>query len=207
MFTGLIEAIGTVVQRQAVGEGARLHVAIAWPDAAATQLGDSIAVNGCCLTAVAVRPLAPDEVLTFDLSHETLRLTAFGEVAVGTAVNAERAARLGDRLGGHLVTGHVDGVGQRMAVVERGGAWDVAYAVPPDAECELVVKGSVAIDGVSLTVNALSPGQVHVTLVAHTAAHTQLLAGPDGKAVHFETDLVAKHVRRLVELGFSPRNG
>ena len=214
MFTGLIETLGQVVAFDplVVGTGARLTVDAVWPDrpgeiscAPLVQLGDSIAVNGCCLTAVSAVVQAVGTRLTFDLSHETLRLTAFGTLTRGDEVNCERAARLGDRLGGHLVTGHVDGLGRRLAVIARGGAWDVTYAVPTALEAELVVKGSVAIDGVSLTVNALPPGQLQVTLIPHTVGHTQLLAGDGEKPVHLETDLLAKHVRRLVELGFGPQ--
>ncbi len=207
MFTGLIEAVGEVTQRQPQGTGARVVVTVCWPDGAPTGIGDSIAVNGCCLTVVAIAPQDNGERLTFELSHETLRCTALGDALVGAPVNCERAARLGDRLGGHLVTGHIDGVGTVCAIDDRAGAWDVTYSVPDDLAPELVVKGSVAIDGVSLTVNALPEGQLQVTLIPHTVAHTQLLHGGIGKRIHLETDLVAKHVRRLVELGLGAAKG
>lgn len=200
MFTGLVEANGTVDTFAAQGGLHRLSVTVLWPDDDVTGLGDSVAVNGCCLTVVAHTHAADGrQTLTFELSPETLARTAFGALAAGQAVNLERAARLGQRLGGHLVSGHVDGTGQLLAVVDSGGAFDVTYAVPAELEPELVVKGSVAIDGVSLTVNALPPGQLQVTLIPHTVAHTQLLQGGVGKAVNLETDLVAKHIRRLAQ--------
>jgi len=135
----------------------------------------------------------------FDVSHETLACTRLGDLLVGERVNLERALRLGDRLGGHLVSGHVDGVGRLVEVHDRGDAWDLTYALPPDLEPEVVVKGSIAVDGVSLTVNRTPGGQVQVTIIPHTAAHTQLLQGGVGKRVHIETDLLAKHVRRLLQ--------
>lgn len=200
MFTGLIETMGRVAAWTPVGEGARLTLAVAWSnDTHEPLIGDSVAVNGCCLTVVEVGTAPLVQLLGFDLSHETMARTAFGRVKPGELVNCERAMRLGDRLGGHLVSGHVDGVAQLLAVVTREGAWDLTYAAPESLEPELVVKGSVAIDGVSLTINALPPGQLQVTIIPHTAAHTQLLTGGAGKSVHIETDLLAKHVRRLLQ--------
>lgn len=205
MFTGLIEALGRVTSWTPQGEGARLTLAVAWPsDSEAPKIGDSVAVNGCCLTVIEVGAAPLVQVLSFDLSHETLACTAFAAIKPGDRVNCERAMRLGDRLGGHLVTGHVDGVAKLVDIQERQGAWDLTYAVPALLEAELVVKGSVAIDGVSLTVNALPTGKLQVTIIPHTASHTQLLSGGAGKAVHLETDLLAKHVRRLVQLGAAP---
>lgn len=206
MFTGLVETLGTVRGWTAIGDGGRLVVVARWPDGGSVNLGDSIAVDGACLTVIAIEPGDGGDALTFELSHETLALTHLGDVVPGDFCNLERALRLGDRLGGHFVTGHVDGQGVLAGIVLRDGAWDVTYGVPAALEAELAVKGSVTVDGVSLTVNALSSGQLHVTLIPHTAAHTQLLrAGPEGplhppgRRVHLETDLLAKHVRRLLQ--------
>ncbi|MBM4341907.1 MAG: riboflavin synthase [Deltaproteobacteria bacterium] len=201
MFTGLIEALGQVVGFEPAAGVHRLTLAARWPDDEPTARGDSVAVNGCCLTAVACQR-GPDgaERLVFELSAETVARTAFGAVRSGESVNLERAARIGQRLGGHLVTGHVDGTATLLAIHPSGGAFDVTYAVPADLEPELVVKGSVALDGVSLTVNALPPGRLQVTLIPHTVAHTQLLQGGAGKTVNVETDLIAKHMRRLAIL-------
>lgn len=205
MFTGLIESMGRVTAWTPVGEGARLTLSVAWnSNTQKPVIGDSVAVNGCCLTVVEVGTAPLVQVLGFDLSHETLACTAFARLRPGELVNCERAMRLGDRLGGHLVSGHVDGVARLTEVTTREGAWDLTYSVPPPLEPELVVKGSVALDGVSLTVNQLKPGHLQVTIIPHTSAHTQLLTGGAGKFVHIETDLLAKHVRRLLQFSLPP---
>lgn len=205
MFTGLVEAVATVTAVDRAGGGARVHVTVRWPDGAGhTRLGDSVAVNGACLTVIAITVNGDTEDLGFDLSHETLARTTFGTAAPGLPCNVERAMRLGDRLGGHIVTGHVDGVGHLLRKTEHPAGWDLIYQLPETLWPEVVEKGSVCIDGVSLTVNALQGAQwpargLGVTIVPHTAAHTQLLHGETGKAVHVETDIVAKHIRRLAE--------
>ena len=201
MFTGLIEATGKLAAWEPQGGGARMTLAVRWPEGAdaAVQIGDSVACNGACLTVVTRSVQGEEQQLGFDLSHETLALTGFGELQPGDPVNLERALRLGDRLGGHLVTGHVDGLGSLVHKIDRGDAWDLLYAVPAALEPEIVLKGSLAIDGVSLTVNGTPAGHVAVTIIPHTATHTQLLWGAEGKHVHLETDLLAKHVRRLVQ--------
>ncbi|MSP90889.1 MAG: riboflavin synthase [Myxococcales bacterium] len=215
MFTGLVETLGRVTAAEARPFGLRLAVEVAWPAAEppsstaivhpgllqTTRVGDSVAVNGACLTVVAVEHSgAASEVLAFELSHETLARTALAGLCADEAVNLERALRWGDRLGGHLVTGHIDGVGRLCAVTERAGCWDLAYDVPAHLLAEVVRKGSIAIDGISLTVNDVTLTGVLVTIIPHTAAHTQILGRGPGRAVHVETDLVGKHVRRLAEV-------
>lgn len=205
MFTGLIEAVGRVADVQFSGGGARLTLAVTWPgDDAGTGLGDSIAVNGACLTVVSIAAPSSGELLTFDLSHETLHLTHFATVQIGDPCNLERALRVGDRLGGHMVTGHVDGVGHLHSKVEHPAGWDLVYRLPATLLPEVAHKGSICIDGVSLTVNGIGRAGpddelLFVTIVPHTAVHTQLLSGAVGKPVHVETDLVAKHLRRLLQ--------
>lgn len=199
MFTGIIEAVGAIARVERRGGDARLVLRAPWRDGAlpGVAIGDSVAVNGVCLTVVAAAVEGPTALLSFDASHETLARTALGSLAAGARVNLERALRLGDRLGGHWVTGHVDGLGRLVAVEPRGEARDLRYEVPSTLEPEIVEKGSIAIDGVSLTVNAVWPGGLRVTIIPHTAHATQLLEGGAGKAVHLETDIVAKHLRRL----------
>lgn len=207
MFTGLVEALGAVTAVVHEGGGARLSLAVRWPERdGATRLGDSVAVNGACLTAIRVAHDGDGEVLTFDLSHETLARTTFGDAVVGQICNLERALRLGDRLGGHIVTGHVDGVARLLAKHAQPAGWDLIYGLPAALLPEVVEKGSICLDGVSLTVNRVGGGDlplhgVGVTIVPHTAEHTQLLLGEVGKAVHVETDIFAKHIRRLAQLG------
>lgn len=205
MFTGLVEAIAEVRAWQMASEGARLQLAVAWPDAEVSPLGASVAVNGCCLTVVARAAVGDAEVLDFQLSHETLARTAFDALAVGQRCNVERALKMGERLGGHWVTGHVDGTGVLEACQLRGDCWDLRYRLPVELEPDVVLKGSITIDGVSLTVNGVPAGGVEVTIVPHTAAHTQLLDGGMGKRVHVETDVLAKHVRRLLNFAMPAR--
>jgi riboflavin synthase len=198
VFTGLVEAIAEVRAWQVTSEGARLQLAVVWPDAEPSPLGASVAVNGCCLTVVAQAAVGDAEVLDFQLSHETLARTAFEALAVGQRCNVERALKMGERLGGHWVTGHVDGTGVLETCQQRGDCWDLRYRLPAELEPDVVLKGSITIDGVSLTINGVPAGGVEVTIVPHTAAHTQLLEGGVGKRVHVETDVLAKHVRRLL---------
>lgn len=209
MFTGLIEALATVTDHTPLaGGGSQLRLSVRWPlvegSARPTGLGDSVAVNGCCLTVIERTEDDGKESLLFALSHETLQRTAFGLQKPGSRVNVERALRMGDRLGGHLVSGHVDGLGQLLEITPRGDFVDLRYGLPPALEPELVEKGSIAVDGVSLTVNAVPPGGFVVTIIPHTAEHTQLLDGGAGKQVHLETDLLAKHVRRLLQFVTPP---
>ena len=192
MFTGLIETIGEVERVRQTEAGRELRVRASFTDLSS---GESIAVNGACLT---VRDFGPGwfeaaAVLT------TLERTTIGDWKQGTRLNLERALRPGDRLGGHIVQGHVDGVGIVAAREQAGDALLIDVSVPGPIESLFVLQGSVAIDGVSLTVNELKPGGLQVSLIEYTLRHTTLGELKEGSRVHVEADVVAKHVRRLLE--------
>jgi riboflavin synthase len=193
MFTGLVEVLGSVRDLVADGAGRRLTV-LAPEVTAELTLGDSVAVNGACLTVVA----RDAQTCAFQLAPETLQRTNLGALCPGDRVNLERALRLSDRLGGHLVQGHIDGVGH---VAERrdDGEWvTVWFCCPPDLASQMVSKGSVAVDGVSLTLVEVAADRFSVALIPHTLAHTTLGFKGPGDAVNLETDLVGKYVWKFL---------
>jgi riboflavin synthase len=201
MFTGLVESLGTVREIVFTGGGCRLMVEA--PDIAAElAVGASVAVNGACLTVVA----CDARTCSFQLGPETLQRTNLGELRPGERVNLERALRLSDRLGGHLVQGHIDGVG-RIAERRSEGEWvTVWFRCPPELAAQMVPKGSVAVDGVSLTVVEVGADCFSVALIPHTLAHTTLGFKGAGAAVNLETDLLAKYVWKcLAVLRFGER--
>jgi riboflavin synthase len=195
MFTGIVEGTGTVAALAAAadGSGARLEVEAPWL-AGDLRLGESVAVNGCCVTVAGVTAAG----FAADLVAETLRRTALGGVAAGDRVNLERPMALGGRLGGHLVQGHVDGVARVLDRTPVGEGEEVRIELPPGLERYLVEKGSVAVDGVSLTVAGVGPGWFAVALVPHTLKVTTLGDRRPGDPVQLEVDVVAKYVERLV---------
>ena len=193
MFTGLVESLGRVAAVVPEPPGVRLVVAA--PEIAAdARLGDSICTSGCCLSVVQVE----DGRLHFQLGPETLARTTLGGRAAGAAVNLERSLRLSDRLGGHIVTGHVDGVGRLAARVQEGDWVTCRFSAPPALLAQMAGKGSVAIDGVSLTVCDVTASAFSVALIPHTLACTTLGGLAVGDAVNLETDLLFKYVARLV---------
>jgi riboflavin synthase len=196
MFTGLVAAKGTLVSRVARGPGARLTVR---GDLAGDPLvvGESIAVDGCCLSVAAV--LA--DGFEVDASAETLARTTLGLGSLGRDVNLERALRAGDRLGGHLVTGHVDGVGELIDRRSLGDAVAMTFAIPVELERFVAEKGSVAVNGVSLTVNGTRDGGFDVTLIPTTLAATNLAVLAAKDQVNLEVDLIARYVARLMDAG------
>jgi len=205
MFTGIIESVGTIRSIARQGGDARLRVHGRWADGdyPGVALGDSVAINGTCLTVVAFDVGDDGLTMDFDASHETLRLTSLGALKPGSRCNLERALRLSDRLGGHLVSGHVDGTGKLLSVQRSGDCLDLLYSLPAELAAEVAHKGSIAIDGVSLTVNSVGADRFGVTIIPHTVEQTQLLDGGAGKTVNLETDLIAKYVRRLLDVGGS----
>ena len=191
MFTGIVEELGAV---RAL-DGARLIVGCPLV-ATDSPIGASVAVNGTCLTVVE----RTHETLAFDLSSETLDRTTFGSVHAGSSVNLERPVTLAARLGGHLVQGHVDGVGEiaRIDPDQAGGA-TLAVRIPGELEPLVVEKGSIAIDGVSLTVAALDGPEVQIALIPHTLAATTLGAATVGDPVNIEVDMIGRYVAHLME--------
>ncbi len=202
MFTGIIEGLGTIRGIQPVGEGCKLAIDADFA-ISGTKLGDSIAVNGACLTAVAL----DDRSFTVDVSPETLAKTTFGRARVGDRVNLERALRLSDRLDGHLVSGHIDGMGRLSDRKQRSNAIIIAFRVPPDLARYMIPKGSVAVDGVSLTINACSANGFEVSIIPYTAKLTTVGMKPVGEAVNIETDMIGKYVERFVTAGRSDADG
>ncbi len=194
MFTGLVQSLGRVAETADDGHGGRALVVRDADLAPKLTLGESVAVNGVCLTVV--RHDAAE--FAFQVGPETLLRTTLGSVRPGDGVNLERALRVGDHLGGHFVTGHVDCVGT-VANRTPSGEWeDVTFAIPPEFDELLVPKGSVAVDGVSLTVADTVAGGFRVMLIPHTLAVTTLGSRAVGSAVNLEFDLLAKHVRKLI---------
>lgn len=201
MFTGIVEEMGQVASVREGAAGRVLTVAC-HRVLEGTGTGDSIMVSGVCLT---VTSLAPDG-FTADVSPETCRVTTLGDLRVGDAVNLERALAFGDRLGGHLVTGHVDGRGRVRSITPVGEATEIWFDAPPEVLRLSVVKGSIAVEGVSLTVNALDGRGLSVMIIPHTAHNTTLVALPPGAGVNLEADLIGKYVARLTE-GYGEAGG
>ena len=195
MFTGIVEGTGTVAALAvaADGGGARLEIQAPWL-AGDLRLGESVAVNGCCVTVAEATPAG----FAADLVAETLRRTALGGLTAGARVNLERPMALGGRLGGHLVQGHVDGVARIIDRTPGSLGEEVRVELPPDLERYVVEKGSIAVDGVSLTVAGVGPGWFAVALVPHTLEVTTLGDRRPGDPVQLEVDVVAKYVERLV---------
>jgi riboflavin synthase len=192
VFTGLVADLGTVAALEATGEGVRLSVTSTL--AAELSEGDSVAVNGVCLTATQVA----DGQFTADVMHETLRRSSLAEVADGTRVNLELPLRAADRLGGHVVQGHVDGVGAIRDAVEDGFARVVTIDAPPELLRYVVEKGSIAVDGVSLTVASVTADTFSVSLIPETLERTNLGAAAVGTPVNLEVDVLAKYVEKLM---------
>jgi len=194
MFTGIVASVGRIERLESRGGDMRLHVDTADLDLADVALGDSIAVSGCCLTVVALAGRG----FAADVSNESLSLTTLGQLRPGDPVNLEKALRLADRLGGHLVSGHVDGLGKVLSVTGDGRSQRWLFEVPGDLARYIAHKGSVTIDGASLTVNEVDGSRFGVNLIPHTVAHTTFRARKAGDAVNIEVDVVARYIERLL---------
>jgi riboflavin synthase len=203
MFTGIITAIGSVRRVEARGEEALFELACPYGEAEPLVLGESIAVDGTCLTVVTVTSGG----FTATASAETLARTTLGHKRPNDAVNMERAMRVGDRLGGHIVAGHVDGVGRVRARIPVRDAERWQFDAPATVHRFIAEKGSIAIDGVSLTVNVVDAEGFEVTLVPFTMSHTTLGRKRPGESVNLEADVLARYVARALEAGGAPRNG
>jgi riboflavin synthase len=194
MFTGLIEDTGRVTTLERRGDAGLLRIETALP-VAEIAIGDSMAVNGACLTVTG----QAGNMLTFDVSPESFSRSTIGSLRSGNIVNLERALKLGDRLGGHIVTGHVDCIASLARSQEHAGNRVLDFTLPPTSNRYLVEKGSVTIDGISLTVNSVSDGGFSVNIIPHTYSRTTLSTLRVGDNVNIETDIIGKYVERLTQ--------
>lgn len=193
MFTGLVEATGTVLCLESKGEQARLTLDL--PFAGELALGDSVAINGCCLT---VAEFASNGT-AFDLLAQTLRVTSLGDLAAGSTVNLERAMSVGDRFGGHFVQGHVDGTGKITRLEASGQDHIVGVSLLPEIHRLCIDKGSLTVDGISLTIAELTADGAVFWITPHTWEHTHLHLAKTGQAVNLEIDMLAKYVDKLLQ--------
>jgi riboflavin synthase len=201
MFTGIIQDLGRVVSRESRGVDARLTITTERLNLASVAIGDSICVQGVCLTAITVA----GNTFTADVSHETLSLTTLGALLADSRVNLEPSLRAGDPLGGHLVSGHVDGIGSVISLARDGESLRVTFAAPEALSRYIARKGSVTIDGVSLTVNEVAGHTFGVNLIPHTQAVTTLGQLQQGARVNLEIDQVARYVERLLSAATDAR--
>ena len=194
MFTGIIETIGAIARIERSGGDVRLHVDAGSLGLDDVEIGDSISVSGVCLTAIEI----DGAVFAVDVSVETLARTTLGALRAGDPVNLEKAMRLSDRLGGHLVAGHIDGVGRVVSIEPDARSQRWLFELPPALARYLAPKGSICIDGVSLTVNEVDGARFGVNLIPHTIDVTTFKARRPGDAVNIEVDLLARYVEQLL---------
>ncbi len=205
MFTGIIEAVGTIAGLESRGRDLRVAVTTGKLDLSDVKLGDSIAVNGICLTAVAL----PGNGFVADVSAETLERSTFASLQSGRRVNLEKALTPTTRLGGHLVSGHVDGIGEVIERRNEGRSVRFRIKAPDELARYIATKGSITVDGISLTVNGVSGAVFELNLVPHTLQETTMDSFVDGHRVNLEVDLIARYLERLLlgEAAASPTGG
>ena len=195
MFTGIITDIGELVER----DGGRFGIRCSYP-VASIAVGASIACDGACLTATAVKASGQGSIFTVDVSNETLSKTTLGAWQLGRRINLERALKAGDELGGHIVSGHVDGVARILDIHPDGDSRRFSIEVPAELARFIAPKGSVALDGISLTVNEVSETRMGCNIIPHTLTHTTLSAKKPGDALNLEVDVFARYLVRAMEL-------
>ncbi len=193
MFTGIVEGLGEIVGKRSMSKGYRLEIRAPF-DLSDTKLGDSIAVNGACLTVIEIS----DPCFAVDVSPETLSRTTLGDLSLGSKVNLERALRLGDRLGGHIVSGHIDGIGRVISRQETGEFIFYTIEIPAELSKYVIEKGSIAIDGISLTINKVTGAEIKLAIIPHTAKLTTMGFRRPGDRVNIEVDLIGKYIENLL---------
>jgi len=193
MFTGIIQHVGRVVRSVSSADGIRIDIDLG-PLGESTGLGASVAVNGACLTVSSL----DGSIAGFDVSAETLSRTTLGKLRSGDAVNLERALRADSRMGGHFVQGHIDGVGRIRNIKRKGNDWTFEFSIAGDLLAQVVEKGSLAVDGISLTAAAVTPGGFTAAVIRQTFENTTLGGKKAGDEVNIETDILGKYVRRLL---------
>jgi len=193
MFTGLVEAVGRVISLEEKGDQARLTLDLAF--AGELKPGDSVAINGCCLTVTEI----DEPTVAFDLLAQTLRVTSLGDLSEGDFVNLERALAVGDRFGGHFVQGHIDATAEVLDLAMQGQDHILTLSLPDSIRHLVVDKGSIAVEGISLTIAELEAGRMTFWITPHTWEHTNLDFARIGKRMNIEADMLAKHVAKLMQ--------
>lgn len=203
MFSGIVEDVGVLQALEEKDKGVVLRVGVRKIDAGELVLGESVAVNGVCLTVV----LVEDGNFSVDASHETLSRTNLSGLRAGGRVNLERSLRVGDRMGGHIVTGHVDGVGTVQSIAPVGESRVFSFSIPAALAKYVVEKGSVAVDGVSLTVNSVSDAEFSVNIIPYTLRETTFSEFRRGREVNIECDIIGKYVEKMLSGADAPAKG